>query len=151
MLRGTNSIWLSWTIIFAQMFVLVLGPSRVVICYDDGGSSHIELVDDNSCITQDDRSCDQPVATQGVSQQVTSLCSDTSCVDKPLGLLATLTNTRSESYGQQHGVVPPPSLAIVQWLILQDPMDKLDYTIDFDDRYAIASFHQSKRSTVLVL
>lgn len=146
-----SSTWIAWVLIFAQSLLLVLGHGRIVVCHEDDGTSHIEIVDENSCSTLVTDGCSQPVDSQNEIQQISSSCSDTSCTDVPLGITATISNARMPSSGEQQGILPPPSLAIVDWLVLQDPMEKPDCTIDFDDRHAIASLHRSNRSTILVL
>lgn len=146
-----SSSWIAWALICTQSIVLVLGHGRVVVCHDEGGSSHIEIVDEDSCSTQATEGCNQSVTSQGEAQQITTLCSDTSCVDEPLGITATLSNTRMTSDEEHQGAMPPPSLAVVTWLHLQDPMERQLSREDFDDRHAIDGFHQLNRSTVLVL
>lgn len=146
-----SSSWIAWALICAQALVLVFGHGRVVVCHDEGGTSHIELVDEESCSTQATEGCSQPVATQGKAQQITTLCSDTSCVDEPLGITATISNTRKMNNGEHQSSLPPPSLAIVTWLLLQDPMVRQLSCDDFDDQHAIYGLHQSNSSTVLIL
>lgn len=146
-----SSSWIAWALICAQTLVFVLGHGRVVVCHDEGGTSHIEIVDEDSCSTLVTDGCSQSVASQVEIQQIQSLCSDTSCVDEPLGILATTSNTRATIDGEQQEALPPPSLAIVDWLLLQSPVERQMIRSDFDDRYAISGFQISNRSTVLVL
>lgn len=146
-----SSSWIAWALICTQSLLLVLGHGRIVVCHEDGGTSHVEIVGEDSCSILVTDGCSQPVASQDEIQQISSPCSDTSCTDVPLGITATISNARMTSSGEQQGILPPPSLAIVDWLVLQDPMEKPDCTIDFDDQHAIAGLHRSNRSTILVL
>ena len=146
-----SSSWIAWVLICTQSLLLVLGHGRIVVCHEVDGTSHIEIVDEDSCSTLVTDGCSQPVDAQDEIQRVSSLCSETSCTDVPLGITATISNARLMSGGEQQGILPSPSLAIVDWLVLQDPIEKLDSTTEFDDQHAIAGFHRSNRSTVLVL
>lgn len=151
MLNVRISTWLTWVLICAQSLVLVLGHGRVVVCHDEGGSTHIEIVDEESCSTRVDEGCGDSVAAQGATSLVSTLCSDTSCVDEPLGITATLSNTRIAGDIELQGALPSPSLAVVAWLLQQDPMERVVGSAEFDDQHAISGFHLSNRSTVLVL
>lgn len=146
-----SSSRIAWALICAQTLVLVLGHGRIVVCHDEGGTSHIEIVDEDSCSTLVTDGCSQSATSQSEIQQIQSLCSDTSCVDEPLGILATMSNTRATIDGEQQVALPPPSLAIVDWLLLQSPAEPQITLSDFDDRYAISGLQISNRSTVLVL
>jgi hypothetical protein len=148
MFSARKTSWITWAILFAQTFVLVLGHGRIVVCHDEGGTSHIEIVDEDSCSILVPDGCRQTADSSDESRQVSPLCSDSSCFDEPLGIPATLSGVRIANGGEQQGVLPPPSLAVVDWLVLQDPMER---QIDFDDAHAIAGFHRSIGSVILLL
>tara|TARA_R110002096_G_scaffold344921_7_gene538193 strand:- start:155153 stop:155650 length:498 start_codon:yes stop_codon:yes gene_type:complete len=150
MTRSRFTFWMTWVLIAAQACVLAVGYGRVVMCYDDNGTSHIEIVDEKSCSPRVDEGCTQPVSTQTDVQTLTD-CSEFACVDEPFGLLATLPVVRTTDNGKQLDVQPNPSLVIVSWLLKQNPIDAQVSSASLNDQYAMDAFHRSNRSTVLVL
>jgi len=82
----------AWLLIIAQMMVIVVGHGRVVVCHDDNGSTHIELVSEGSCGSDADDGCDQVV--NQTSNALASVCSQTPCVDELYGHVVPLSNVR---------------------------------------------------------
>ena len=78
----------SLALVFAQLAVIVLGHGRVVVCHDENGSSHIELVGEDVCSNSDSQSCEQPVFQQDDGR--TGTCSGSNCIDEIYSLESVL-------------------------------------------------------------
>lgn len=138
-----------WTLILSQMAFGVLGHGLVVVCHDDDGSSHIELIHDDESSGLAHDICGQTTIGQVAADS--SLCTGTSCVDEFYGLTFTFNSRRSIGHGSLSGVVPTGSSAIVSWMILPDSSDLFEEDSDLEDACVLKELQRLIRTNVLVL
>jgi|GEM_PF-5642560 len=138
---------LTWAIIFAQVFILVFGHGRVILCHEASGSSHIEFFETESCSSTDQDGCTQNSSNQN-NQSVS--CSGSSCVDELFQVNATLSTSRRFDFSIDQEFRPPFPQLFSWWLNLPDSTE-LAVVADFDDPLLFAEQQRIIRSTVLVL
>tara|TARA_R110002073_G_scaffold118918_1_gene258667 strand:+ start:577048 stop:577488 length:441 start_codon:yes stop_codon:yes gene_type:complete len=137
---------LTWAIILAQVFVLVIGHGRVVLCHDDTGTSHIELVKSDSCSSVERNECSN--VTESQHSSISPSCSGTTCEDELFliqGMLAAKWDVHFDTDQVEHSYAAA----------LQSPSlmrsDTAVVSANIDHVYLLIALHESIRSTVLVL
>ena len=111
--------------IFAQLTLGVFGHGRVVVCREDGGQSHIELIhDDDSAIGSDDH-CARSSTKSATLQS--GICSGTPCVDELLSFTFLAPARRNTSLESGNHWIPGDlptaiALAIEPWTVCP-PLD----------------------------
>jgi len=140
---------LTWAIIFAQVFIFVIGHGRVVLCHEASGSSHIELVDRESCSTDIRDGCNEIASNQsGVPSEDYS---GSSCVDELFQIVAALSNKRKVDAELGQGSQPLFTMAFASWLRLPDPVIITVTLTEFDEAQLLTEQLRSIRTAVLVL
>lgn len=136
-------------IIIAQLLVLVIGHGHVVVCYDESGSSHIELVNEESCKAGQVDPCSQSIDTNDHIQW--SHCSSSSCVDELFEVLVTLRSDRKSDLGVATDFQPHLPMNVIAGLELVESSRAIDCALVFEDEHELALRHRSIRTSVLVL
>jgi len=143
-------------LIAAQLCVIVFGHGRVVICRDDGGPTHIELVRQESCSVRDDAAWDRVAGSfdeafgEALGEASWVQCT-ISCVDEVFGLTYTLASARRAIQGGADGFEPTSTIAMLSMLMTRDSgglvaRAESQFVVDGPGGYLA-----SLRSTVLVL
>lgn len=137
---------LTWAIIFAQVFILVIGHGRVVLCHDDAGTSHIELVKSDSCSSIERTDCSNIAESQ--HRSTSPSCSGTTCDDELFliqGVLASKWDFHFDTDQVEHSYAADcQSPSLMQ-------SDSIVVGASLDDVCLLIALHESIRSTVLVL
>ena len=148
MLTHRTLLLSAWAIIVAQLLVLVVGHGRIVVCFDEKGSSHIELVTEESCLAGADDAYSQ--SAYGIWDTQMGAGSSTSCVDELVGLPATFTGTRYVFVGAETGLYLEPAIGVESWLVSVGVAVEVA-GVDFGAYGFLSELRRSIRTTVLVL
>ncbi len=139
----------AWLLIIAQTMVIVVGHGRVVVCYDDNGSTHIELVSEGSCGGDVDDGCDLVVNES--SNALASVCSQMPCVDELYGQVVSLSNVCRADALAHVSWVPICEPTVLEWCALTQPAEIFacvyQDAVDFEQSEERRSMH----ATILVL
>src|SRR5690606_28474379 len=149
MLNKRMTIWATWTVLLAQTLVLVLGHGRVVVCHDENGSSHIELVNEDACKLSIEEPCAQDVKLSDAKQW--NQCSGAECVDELFEVSGTLRSARESDLGASFEFQSSLLLSTITVLALVEAPETVLDTLDLDDKHALDLRHRSIRTTILVL
>ncbi len=154
MRRTQKQLAMACLLIAAQLCVVVFGHGRVVICRDDGGPTHIELVRQESCSVRDGVAWDRVAgsfdeALGGGSSWVQCTIS---CVDEVFGLTYTLASARRAIQGgADDGFEPTSTIALLSMSMTRDSGGLVARA---ESRFVVdgpGGYLSSLRSTVLIL
>lgn len=149
MSNGYKHLLLAWALIAAQLFVVVIGHGRIVICHDEGGSTHIELVGEDSCSVNDATSCGLGDELNNSSTQ--RLCAETSCEDELYGLTYTLAGSRRIGQRASADFAATNSFVLMSPLISTSPTVATNQAFGVFDSIALRECRLAHRATVLIL
>ncbi len=140
---------LVWALIVTQMAFSVIGHGRVVVCHDDGGPSHIKLIQSSTQAGfTDDLSC---VTAVGQTSSDSSSCTGTICVDEVLSLTFTFNTRRDMNLDTLSGLVPTGPPAVVAWMTPPETMDRHGKSTAHEIACVLGELQSLIRTTVLVL
>lgn len=150
----SNQSWLAWVLISVQMTFGAFGYGRVIVCNDQDGPSHIELVHGESLSHANEngsvaKGCGQVTSPNAIV--VSTHCSGTSCDDQVLSFAYTIITPRKIGCGSLMDIVPTGPPAIYDWPSLEPIAIAWVPCDDLDDASVLLGLRRSVRSTVLNL
>ncbi|MBL4590963.1 MAG: hypothetical protein JKY96_03280 [Phycisphaerales bacterium] len=140
---------LAWVLIVTQLGFCVAGQGLIVLCHDEGGSSHIELARSNQWSNASQDNCGQAsIAQDGVAQ---SVCTSLPCVDEEIGITFTVNSRRTTAIDSLTDLFPnaPPLLTVD--VHHPDSMVLIESGTDFEVARCLIELQCSIRTTILVL
>ncbi len=149
MSNGYKQLVLAWALIAAQLFVVVIGHGRIMICHDEGGSTHVELIGEDSCGVNDAAPCGLGDDPDSLSTQ--RLCAETSCEDELYGLTYTLSSSRRIGQRVSTDFVPTNVIATLSSSMDTDSLIAMGQSTGLIDSVARSGCRLAIRTTVLVL
>ena len=147
--------WLVWLLIFAQMTLGTLGYGRVILCNDQSGRSHIQIVRSSSHAShtaQPDHftsRCQQPA--HQASNASARHCTNSRCVDEALSFPCAINPHRTTGCKGLASIVPTevPAIPVSSHPDLM-PTARLSRCAS-DEKAVLHELHCAVRSTVLNL
>ncbi len=149
MSKAINHSVLAWVLIMTQLVVGVLGHGRVVVCIENDGSSHIELVGEVSSSSTEDDHCG--VSVGGLADGVSSVCSEMPCDDELLELAYTLSNTRRSGHLAPTALMSSPMAVHTDEVLTFATNDAVTVRTSLEDAFLFKEQRCSLRATVLNL
>jgi len=141
---------LAWVLIVTQLSFSVFGPGQVVVCHDEDGPSHIELIHSDSSPDLVAENCGQ-VSTE-LDRVAASLCAGSPCVDEAISFTTTINNRRGIVDGSFTDLIlTGVPLSLVCVLSQDSTMEQLGQDTGHEVACRLLGLQSSLRTTVLVL
>ena len=140
---------LAWALILTQFALSVFGHGGIVICHDNDGPSHIELVRCTTSSGDTADTCGQSRVNQNDAE--VGLCTGSLCVDEVISFTSTLNARRGMANKSIIDFLPtaPPSI-----LLSLLPLDSTELTrqgTELEDACYLKKLHCALRTTVMVI